>query len=77
MLTSLWLPLPQNSWTKPKECVENEKIFIKNIQSKLENVVSLMIMSFNGSFDVKFCLEVDLDVMAWFMNLPRLGIAIF
>jgi len=48
----------------PKECVENEKIFIKNIQSKLENVVSLMIISLNGSFDVKFCLEVDLDVMA-------------
>jgi hypothetical protein len=48
----------------PKECAENEKIFIKNIQSKLENVVSLMIISLNGSFDVKFCLEVDLDVMA-------------
>ena len=64
MLTSLLLPLPQNSWTMPKECVENEKIFIKNIQSKLENVVSLMIISLNGSFDVKFRLEVDLDVMA-------------
>ena len=34
-------------------------------------------MSLNGSFDVKFCLEVDLDVMAWFMNLPHPGIAIF
>jgi hypothetical protein len=62
---------------KPKECVENEKILIKSVRSKLEHDFSHMILILNGSSGVKFCVEVHLEAMAKFMNFTHLGIVIF